>query len=114
MSAAIKAASLGLVTTAACTLFNLAPYPAAAVFASTGVAAAGANRAITGECWGACVGGLCDRDSGVCIARPCGGECRYDEVCKDGQCILRRREEPPVANDDAGEPSSDEMGERDD
>ena len=95
--------------TASCVLIGVAPYPAAAVMAGTGVAAVGVNRAVTGDCWGNCLGKTtCERDSGLCIPRPCGDECRYDEVCENDRCVFRQREQPGAAIDaDAGSPQSD-------
>lgn len=112
MSTVMRLACVGLAAlsaTLACVVAGLAPYPAAAVMAGTGVAAVGVNRSITGECWGACVGGICDRDSGMCVPRPCRGECRYDEVCENDKCVFRRREQPVPAPDlDGGASTEDD------
>jgi len=114
MSMVMRLACIGLAAlsaTVACVVAGLAPYPAAAVMAGTGVAAVGVNRSITGECWGACVGGICDRDSGMCVPRPCRGECRYDEVCENDKCVLRRREQPAFAAEpDGSTPLQDDDG----
>src|SRR5689334_21218162 len=93
-------AGLVVSATAACTVIGLAPYPAAAVMGATGVAAVGVNRSITGDCWGSCgAHRMCDHDSGMCVAQPCGGECRYDEACENEKCVFRRREQPVVNTD---------------
>jgi hypothetical protein len=103
MSAALKILCIVLALTVSCVLIGVAPYPAAAVMAATGVAAVGANRAITGACWGACIGKtICEHDSGLCVPTPCGGECRFDEICQHDRCILRQREQPGAAIDDDG------------
>ncbi|HMI88136.1 MAG TPA: hypothetical protein VK550_28825 [Polyangiaceae bacterium] len=109
---AIKLACTGLTATVACTVIGLAPYPAAAVMGASGVAAVGVNRSRTGDCWGSCSAHhVCDRDSGMCVAQACGGDCRIDEVCEHERCVLRRREQPGVAPDiDGSAVSPDEDG----
>ena len=58
-------------------------YLGAAVTAGAAVAAAGVNRAATGDCWAQCRNGMmCDRDSGTCVAVPCGGACPADWRCE--------------------------------
>jgi hypothetical protein len=112
VSTALKLGCLALTLTAACVLIGVAPYPAAAVMAGTGVVATGINRSVTGDCWGNCLGKtMCERDSGLCIPRPCGDECRYDEVCVNDRCVLRHREQPGAMIDDGGdsEPSDGEV-----
>ena len=115
MATAIKLASMGLVglaATAACTVIGLAPYPAAAVMAGTGMAAVGVNRSLTGDCWGSCgAHRMCDRDSGMCVPQPCGGECRYDEICEHDRCVLRRTEQARRTDFDGGEASDEDAGE---
>jgi hypothetical protein len=111
---ALTIAGLAVMATAAaaCVVAGVAPYPAAAIMAGTGVAAVGANRAATGDCWGNCVPGhtICDRKSGMCKARPCRGECRYDEVCQDDKCVRRQREQPSTAIDtDGGDADGGEL-----
>ena len=104
----------GLSATAACTIIGLAPYPAAAVMGATGVAAVGVNRSMTGDCWGSCYAPqVCERDSGLCVRRPCDGECRIDEMCENERCVLRRREQSASANDGDGgtTPEHDDSGE---
>jgi hypothetical protein len=103
MSAALKIICIALILTVSCVLIGVAPYPAAAVMAGTGVAAVAVNRSVTGDCWGNCLGKtMCERDSGLCIPRPCGDECRYDEVCVNDRCVMRRREQPGAMTDDGG------------
>ena len=100
--------------TGACVVAGLAPYPAAAVMAGTGVAAVGVNRSLTGDCWGWChAGSVCDRDSGLCVRQPCGGECQYDELCENGRCVLRRRERTASVPDTDGATSLQEHDHRD-
>ena len=54
-------------------------YAGAAMFAASGVAAAGVNRAVTGYCWSACPSGTtCDRESGLCEPLPCSSRCPAD------------------------------------
>jgi len=110
MSRAVKLACIGVTATVGCVIANLAPYPAAAVMAGTGVAAVGVNRSLTGDCWGWCgAGSVCDRDSGLCVRQPCGGNCRYDEACENDTCVLRRREQPvPPADVDGSAPTEDD------
>ena len=112
MWTAVKLACIGFLATSACVIIGIAPYPAAAAMAATGVAAVGVNRSITGDCWGACVGRTtCERDSGLCVPRACGDECRIDEVCENDKCILRRREQPSfAATPDASPPPEDGDG----
>jgi hypothetical protein len=97
---------------AGCVVAGVGTYPAAAILAGTGVAAVSANRAVTGDCWGSChSGNVCERDSGLCVPRPCGGECRYDETCEMGRCVQKRREAVSRADFDAAtddEPARDE------
>jgi hypothetical protein len=111
--ACIALASTVAFTTAACVLIGVAPYPAAAVMGASGVAAVGVNRSVTGDCWGSCSAHhRCDRDSGMCVRQPCGGECRINEACENDKCVLRRREQPvPVYDDDGGPgvPRADEV-----
>jgi hypothetical protein len=58
-------------------------YLGAVVTAGAAVAMAGANRAVTGDCWAQCRNGMmCDRDSGTCVALPCGGACPGDWTCQ--------------------------------
>ena len=107
------AISVGCVvlTLTSCVLIGVAPYPAAAVMAGTGVAAVAVNRKVTGDCWGNCLGKTtCDRDSGLCIPRPCGDECRYDEVCVNERCVFRPREQPGSAIDADSADGGDEQG----
>jgi hypothetical protein len=110
LTLAIRVGCVALTVTS-CVLIGVAPYPAAAVMAGTGVAAAGVNRSVTGDCWGSCQGHtMCERDSGLCVPIPCGGECRYDEACVDGRCAPRRREQPgsPIDADGAAPHADDE------
>jgi hypothetical protein len=102
----------GLSATLACVAIGMAPYPAAAVMAGTGVAAVGVNRRVTGDCWGSCgAHRMCDRDSGLCVPQPCGGECRYDEICQHERCVLRPTERPALSTDvDAGTNADDDSG----
>jgi hypothetical protein len=46
----------------------------------------------------------------MCKARPCRGECRYDEVCQDDKCVRRQREQPSTAIDtDGGDTDGGEL-----
>src|SRR5688572_29280963 len=46
------------------------------------VAATGANRALTGECWAACTPGYaCDHESGLCVAGECSPACPDTQTC---------------------------------
>ena len=59
------------------------------------LAAVGVNRHLTGDCWGSCgAHRMCDHDSGLCVPQPCGGECRYDEICEHERCVRRPTEQP--------------------
>lgn len=54
----------------------------ALVVTGLAVAAAGINRAVTGECWATCPTGMrCDKAAGTCVALPCGGRCPADAHC---------------------------------
>lgn len=89
----------------------------AAVGLGLGVAAAGVNRAVTGECWASCAPGqACDRARGVCVPIPCGGKCPPDERCVEsaqGERCERRVAESAVpeevepAEGEWAEPASD-------
>jgi hypothetical protein len=106
---AVAATLASTIVTAACVVIGLAPYPAAAVMGASGVAAVGVNRSVTGDCWGSCSAHwMCNRDSGMCVRKPCGGECRVDEVCENDQCVVRRREQPGIALDFDASPRSEE------
>jgi hypothetical protein len=102
----------GLAATLSCVIAGIAPYPAAAIMAGTGVGAVALHREVTGECWGACqVHWICNRDSGLCEPPPCGGECRIDEVCQQNRCIHPQKEEPVAGMIiDAAAASIDEAG----
>jgi hypothetical protein len=95
---------IAVVLVVACRATNLAPYPGAGVFAGTAVGVTALNRAATGDCWAACPSGRhCDRASGMCVPTPCGGACRADWICVDGQCAPpRTAEKIPVPVTDAG------------
>jgi hypothetical protein len=87
--------------TAACVLGGVGPVVGSTVLAGSSVAAVGMHRQVTGDCWGACqIGTMCDRDSGLCVPKPCNNECRYDEKCESGRCVRRSREAPPSGGDD--------------
>jgi hypothetical protein len=46
------------------------------------VAATGANRALTGECWAACTPGyVCDHESGLCVPGECSPTCPETQTC---------------------------------
>src|SRR6185437_11008217 len=64
-------ASLGLTALAATACSSSSPYGTpknAAIGTGLAVAAAGANRAVTGECWAACrPGTVCDHATGLCV-----------------------------------------------
>jgi hypothetical protein len=101
----------GLSATLACVAIGMAPYPAAGVMAGTGVAAVGVNRHLTGDCWGSCgAHRMCDHDSGLCVPQPCGGECRYDEICQHERCVLRPTERPSFSTDVDGGANPDDDG----
>ena len=107
--AKIFAFTLSGFATAGCVLSGVGTYPAAAVLAGTGVAAAGANRKVTGDCWGSCrAGAVCNKDSGMCEMPACGGNCRYDEVCEMERCVLKRREAVSRTAVDGGDEPGDE------
>ena len=56
------------VLVAACRVYGIGQYPAAAVLAGTAVGATAAHRSVTGGCWAVCSHGWhCDRDSGLCV-----------------------------------------------
>lgn len=49
---------------------------------ATGIAIAGANRAVTGDCWGRCsTGYICNRSSGLCEAGECRPACDPGTYC---------------------------------
>ena len=79
-----------------------ANYRGAAVGAAFGVAAAGVNRAITGDCWASCRPGTrCDRKSGLCerIERPEEIPAPYPTVPHESEGMFP---ESPTAIQDAG------------
>lgn len=46
------------------------------------VAATGANRALTGECWAACTPGyVCNHESGLCVPGECSPACPDTQTC---------------------------------
>ncbi|MFO0589325.1 MAG: hypothetical protein U0441_17440 [Polyangiaceae bacterium] len=96
----------GLVTCVGCfrasSTVGAANYRGAAVGAAFGLAAAGVNRAITGDCWAACRPGTrCDRKSGLCerIEPP-------EEIPAPYPTVRHQPDEPPpespTADLDAG------------
>jgi hypothetical protein len=82
-------------------------YAGAAMFAASGVAAAGVNRAVTGYCWAACTPGTtCDRASGMCLPLPCSSKCPADLKCEliggEYLCVHPKNEALASMLDDAG------------
>jgi hypothetical protein len=109
-----------LLASAACAACNLYTpgttgsthnYTGAAIFGGTAVAAAGANRAVTGDCWASCpTGRVCNRETGTCDLLPCSSHCPADLRCErvggEEVCVQPKRESLALPLE-AGADSSD-------